>query len=340
MSPDAAAALARKTGYDYAALTKFEKTYARRGIMFYSYMRKNMDLFWDTVLINPERILGQIRMLNGIQTAFLEDDPQIVLQDYQQGRLPLFFKNTAINTHKYSQTMFITPPLPMMDALNFYIDMFDIAKYGDDDAIRGMATRTAPWVQGPFVMATGKDIFWDKELNEYNKVPAWLVELDRALTGGSLVHGLFDIQYRPHRDPSKADISGESEQGWFHARNGRAWWVWRNLFQFPMAGRSMDTITYLDRSNLGAVEAAVRASRAYRRLGVELGVLEEVPEMRTGDTFGPRTGISSIQEFLGFLGFKPVMVPTLREQVARDLKQKQGEYKQAISREKLSTREY
>tara|TARA_R100000081_G_C4719977_1_gene117491 strand:- start:227 stop:535 length:309 start_codon:yes stop_codon:yes gene_type:complete len=102
----------------------------------------------------------------------------------------------------------------------------------------------------------------------------------------------------------------------------------------------MDTITYLDRSNLGAVEAAVRASRAYRRLGVELGVLEEVPEMRTGDTFGPRTGISSIQEFLGFLGFKPVMVPTLREQVARDLKQKQGEYKQAISREKLSTREY
>ena len=340
MSPDAAAALARKTGYDYAALTKFEKTYARRGIMFYSYMRKNMDLFWDTVLINPERILGQIRMLNGIQTAFLEDDPQIVLQDYQQGRLPLFFKNTAINTHKYSQTMFITPPLPMMDALNFYIDMFDIAKYGDDDAIRGMATRTAPWVQGPFVMATGKDIFWDKELNEYNKVPSWLVELDRALTGGSLVHGVFDIQYRPHRDPSKADISGESEQGWFHARNGRAWWVWRNLFQFPMAGRSMDTITYLDRANLGAVEAAVRASRAYRRLGVELGVLEEVPEMRTGDTFGPRTGISSIQEFLGFLGFKPVMVPTLREQVARDLKQKQGEYKQAISREKLSTREY
>ena len=340
MSPEAAAALARRTGYDYAALTKFEKTYARRTIMFYSYMRKNMDLFWDTMLTNPERITGQIRMLNGIQTAFLEDDPQVVLQDYQQSRMPVFFKNTVVNTHKYSQTMFITPPLPMMDALNFYIDMFDIAKYGDDDAVRAMATRTAPWIQAPFVMASGKDLFWDKELNEYNKVPAWLVEIDLALTGGSLVHGLFDVQYRPHRDPSKADISGESEQGWFHARNGRAWWVWRNLFQFPMAGRSMDTISYLDRANLGVVEGAVRSARAMRRLGVELGILEVVPEMRTGDTMGPRTGISRMQEALGFIGVKPVQVPTLREQVSRDLKQKQGEYKQAISRENLSTREY
>tara|TARA_R110002012_G_scaffold277647_1_gene465156 strand:- start:601 stop:837 length:237 start_codon:yes stop_codon:yes gene_type:complete len=77
-----------------------------------------------------------------------------------------------------------------------------------------------------------------------------------------------------------------------------------------------------------------------RRLGVELGILEVVPEMRTGDTMGPRTGISRMQEALGFIGVKPVQVPTLREQVSRDLKQKQGEYKQAISRENLSTREY
>ena len=340
LSPDAAAAMARKTGYDYAALTKFEKAYARRTVMFYSYMRKNMDLFWDTLLTNPERILGQMRMLRGIQTAFLEDDAQIVLKDYQQGRLPVFFKNTVINTHKYSQVMFITPPLPMMDALNFYIDMYDIAKFTDEGAIRGMANRIAPWYQSLFVMATGTDIFWDKELNEYNKVPEWLVELDLALTGGSLVHGLFDIQYRPHRDPSKSAISGESENGWWHARNGKAWWIWRSLLQFPGAGRSMDTITYMDRANMGVVEGAVRGARAFRAFGNELGVLEEVPEMGTGDTMGPRTGLTEAQEFVGWLGFKPTLIPTLAEQTSRDTKMRLGELKQALSRENLSTREY
>ena len=340
MSPDAAASLARKTGYDYAALTKFEKKYARNTIMFYSYMRKNMDLFWDTLLTNPERILGQMRMLRGIQTAFLEDEPQIVLRDYQQTRLPLYFKNTVMNTHKNSQVMFITPPLPMMDALNFYIEMFDIAKYRDQEAISGMAGRAAPWVQAPFVMATGKDIFWDKELNEYNKVPPWLVELDLALTGGALVHGVLDISQRPHRDPSKAALSGESEEGWFHARNGKAWWIWRNLMQFPGAGRSMDTITYMDRANLGFVESAVRGSRGFRNFGNKLGLLEEVPEMGTGDTMGPRVGLSEAQEFAGYFGFKPVIIPKASEVTARDSKRRRGELKQALSREKLTTREY
>ena len=340
MSPDAAAALARKTGYDYASLTKWEKNYARNTIIFYSYMRKNMDLFWDTLLTNPERILGQLRLLNGIQTAFLKDDAQLVLRDYQQTRLPVFFKNTVINTHKNSQVAFITPPLPLMDALNFYIEIFDIAKYRDEEAIRGMASRVAPWVQGPFVMATGKDIFWNKELNEYNKVPSWLVELDLALTGGALVHGVLDIAMRPHRDPSKSALAGEAEEGWFHARNGKAWWVWRNLMQIPGGGRSMDTITYLDRANTGLIEGGVRGARGFRNFGNKLGLLEEVPEMGTGDTMGPRSGLSEWEELLGSLGMKPVIVPTLQEVTARSSKKRLGELKQAISREKLTTREY
>ena len=189
-------------------------------------------------------------------------------------------------------------------------------------------------------MATGKDIFWNKELNEYNKVPSWLVELDLALTGGALVHGVLDIAMRPHRDPSKSALAGEAEEGWFHARNGKAWWVWRNLMQIPGGGRSMDTITYLDRANTGLIEGGVRGARGFRNFGNKLGLLEEVPEMGTGDTMGPRSGLSEWEELLGSLGMKPVIVPTLQEVTARSSKKRLGELKQAISREKLTTREY
>jgi hypothetical protein len=68
--------------------------------------------------------------------------------------------------------------------------------------------------------------------------------------------------------------------------------------------------------------------------------LEEVPEMGTGDTMGPRTGLTEAQEFVGWLGFKPTLIPTLAEQTSRDTKMRLGELKQALSRENLSTREY
>ena len=110
--------------------------------------------------------------------------------------------------------------------------------------------------------------------------------------------------------------------------------------QFPGAGRSMDTITYMDRANLGFVESAVRGSRGFRNFGNKLGLLEEVPEMGTGDTMGPRVGLSEAQEFAGYFGFKPVIIPKASEVTARDSKRRRGELKQALSREKLTTREY
>ncbi len=335
-SPAAAAEKARLVGYDYAALTKWEKKFARNTIMFYSYMRKNMDLFWDTLLTNPERLIGQMRLLRGIHTVWLDDDPQIVLKDYLHGRLPTYFKETTINTHKYSQWMFISPPLPMMDALNIYIDIYDLIAFRDEEAMRGLATRSAPWVQAPFVMATGKDIFWDKELNEYNKIPSWLMEMDLALTGGGLMYGVFGAQRRPHSDLSRADISGESERGWYHARNGRAWWIWRNLLQFPGAGRSMDTISYMDRANLGAVEASVRTARWARRTGAESGWWSGVPEMGEGDTMGPRTGLAWKDELAGLFGFKPIHVPQRSHQTAVDSIRMHKRKKQVLARERLS----
>ena len=265
-TPAKAAERARKFLYDYADLSEAEKKVGRNLIMFYSYMRKNLDHFWETLLTNPERLIGQLRLVRGVQQVYMSEDAELVLRDYQLGRLPLFIRDTQVNTARAAQVSFITPPLPMMDVLNLYVDLADsistlMGTQNNQQALRGITSRLMPHYQAPFVFTTNQDLFYDRSLDDYNKVPPWLVELDRAITGGLLVDSLFDVQLRSHLDQTRADVVGLPEEGWFHARNGRAWWVWRNLIQVPISGRGMDTMNWLDRSNIGAVEMLVRTVR-------------------------------------------------------------------------------
>ena len=52
-----------------AFTTDFEKKHIRNTVMFYSYMRRNQDLFWRTLLENPSRILGQLRTKRSLGTT-------------------------------------------------------------------------------------------------------------------------------------------------------------------------------------------------------------------------------------------------------------------------------
>jgi len=237
-----------------------------------------------------------------------------VVKDYARGRAAVMFRDAAVNTHINSQYMYITPPIPVMDAANFPVELVKTL-LGDPDSVRFLAGRSTPWVQAPFVAASERDLFWGKDINLYNRVPPWLVELDRAWTGGAFVDGVLRVQKRPHRDPSKRDVLGHEFDGWYHARNGKAWWAWRNLFQMPMAGRSMDTISSIDRANLGPVEWAVELSRAIRVAGAEAGIIEEVPLLKEkiwkrgeGDTLGPRPDMEWTDEVLTLAGMRPVAV--------------------------------
>ena len=304
-TPHAAAELARKTGLDYAALTEFEKTYMRSTILFYSYFRKNMDLFWDTLLTNPERIIGQMRLVRGIQQIALEEDPEVVLKQYAQTRLPVGFKDAAANQHVLNQWMYIVPPLPYQDAILWPLNFIDSLK-GDNEAIRGLVGHVAPWWQAPFVFAQEKDIFWGKELELYNRVPTWLVEWDLNMTGGMLVKDVFDVQLRAHADQSKRDTKGMER--WYHARNGKMWWIWRNLMQIPTAGRSMDTISAIDRANLGPVEWMNAKTKELGRGWDPASDRRMRPSDFSEDTMSPRRGLEWYDEFLGLMGIRPMPI--------------------------------
>jgi hypothetical protein len=85
------------------------------------------------------------------------------------------------------------------------------------------------------------------------------------LSGGTLVRGVFGAEWQTNKDPSSND--SDETSGYFQARNAKAYWIWRNLLEFPTAGRSITTLEAMDRADLGIVEAGVDAARSYRVAG-------------------------------------------------------------------------
>ena len=311
-SAASAARLARKVAFDYSDLTDIEKSWFRNIFMFYSYMRKNMDLFWDTILTNPERVTGQLRVMKGIQNAYIEEDTEVRLfeRDYAKTRMIVAFKNAAANQHAVDKWMYITPPIPAYDALGLISELF-MALGGDPDAQRYMATQVNPWIQLLPVMAAQKDFFYNKDINRYNQVPPILMHLDQTILGG-VVKDIFDIVPNQNLDLSRRYVEGEEYRGYWQANNGKLWWIWRNMIQVPMAGRSMDTFSYLDRANLGPIELMADVSRSIHEYGVTVGAWERNKDLSPtyNEQMGPRTGLTWTDELLGLLGIKPFPIPT------------------------------
>jgi len=310
-SAASAAKLARKVAFDYADLTEIEKKWFRNIFMFYSYMRKNMDLFWDTILTNPGRILGQLRVMKGVQNAYIEEDTEIRLfeRDYAKARLAIAFRKATVDTHMVDKWMYITPPVPAYDAWGL-ISELTMALAGDPGAQRYMATQINPWAQAPFVLAGQKEFFYDKDINRYNPVPPFIMHLDDTILGGTF-REIFGIVPRPHLDPSRRYVEGQEYGGYWHAQNGRLWWLWKNTLQFPGAGRSMDTMSYLDRANLGPMELLANITRSMHEHGVDVGAWEKSKHLtEINKQMGPRTGLTETDELLGLLGIKPFPIPT------------------------------
>jgi len=310
-SAASAAKLARKVAFDYADLTDIEKSWFRNIFMFYSYMRKNMDLFWDTILTNPHRILGQLRVMKGVQNAYIEEDTEIRLfeRDYAKARLAIAFRKATVDTHMVDKWMYITPPVPAYDAWGLISELI-MALGGDAGAQRYMATQINPWIQAPWVLAGQKEFFYDKDINRYNPVPPFIMHLDDTILVGTF-REIFGIVPRPHLDPSRRYVEGEEYGGYWHAENGRLWWLWKNTLQFPFAGRSMDTMAYLDRANLGPMELLANITRSMHEYGVDVGVWEKSKHLtEINKQMGPRTGLTEGDELLGLLGIKPFPIPT------------------------------
>ena len=331
ISPGQAAGLARRAAFDYSALTEWEQKTARNVIMFYSYMRKNMDLFFDTLLTNPSRVTNQLRLTNGLHQANLSSDPQAVLPEFIQSRIGVATLPPVMNKHVNDARMYVLPPTPIMDSMNLLIDTYDSLR-GDKDAMRMLFTKVTPWYQAAAVLPLGVDPFYGGELNRYNNVPAWLMEWDLAVTGGQLRLAL-DVQNESADNTRLRTVDGDEGRQFYNAKNGQLWWIYRNLLQIPGTGRSMSIITQVDQSNIGIVETITEMLRAARIEAERLGLADEQDrefEFVDGDTMSPKVGLTPIDHLLGVGGVRTTLVPNIEFARQRALKDLNREYRKKI----------
>ena len=172
-----AASISRRAIFDYSDLTEFEKTTCRTLFLFYSFLRKNTDLFWDTLLTNPSRIMGPMRLMRGLQNTYLEDEgANIALQDYLQDRLMMYAKDSIYNTTKYGKVGWFAPPVPIVDALNLPLNLYDAYAFAGtergQEALGESLTTFAPWIYLPATLAAERDFFFNRGLDDMNEVPA------------------------------------------------------------------------------------------------------------------------------------------------------------------------
>jgi hypothetical protein len=330
-----AAEAARRVAFDYNAVTDFEREVMRPAIMFYTYTRRNLDLQWWTMLNHPSRFLGSLRGIRDAQEIVLGDESEVLWPEYLDGRLVVGMRRDARegNAAAYDGLGKIAPPIPPSDAVVLMARVMG-ATTGDEEAKRETVSMLSPWFQAPVVLGIEYDIFAGRELDAFNTVPAWLVEIDRQALGGLLTDDIFAVDYIQQRDPLQE--SAPSAPRW-QARNAGYWWAFRNLM--PIAGgRTVDTITAMARADWlaglfdqGVVQAVVNVTREARQSGllspvdplvdaaratadylpgIDPGARVDWPPSPREDTDESRVLMSRDDELWGLFGFKPVLFPS------------------------------
>ena len=338
--PSHAAERARLAAYDYGRLTDFEKKVGRRISLFYAFERANQTLFWWTVLNHPSRVLGQLRLIRDLQRDWLEEEPNLVIPDWDRELFMVWYRNLLSVADAKAQGVkigsnpasvegyaWVSKPLPVVDGMMLWADILRIlAGRGGPTTKAGAAAiagRVPPWFQAPFVYATESDIFYGRDLRSvkrYNQIPAWFAAEDIALTGGTV---LALVDARPVRQADPADWESPDDAYVWEVgpseNNRMAWWMFRNLGSgVPGMGRSIDTLATLDRSwynSRGPVELLVGATQETRLAVADRTGLVDMPidhpHVDEDRLAGPRPGLTEAEEFRAFWGLRPTTIYTL-----------------------------
>jgi len=302
--------ISKRAEFDYSALSEFERTVLRFCVMFYSYIRNAANLFWHTLLTNPSRVMGQIRLMRGLQEENLEEDPQIVLPDYVRNRLMIDLGRELLKSNvggDKAQKLFLPPPLSVADSYGVYAEMAD-AIGGDAESQRQLVGRATPWVQWGAIWAMDKDFFFGRDLSDDNTIPMWFIELDLVMTGGLLVLGQLDME--PQRVQGMQGRLSPNEAFRYVPGNSEAAFAWHNIRNMgsmvPGLGRNLQTLTGLSHAMPGLTERVMDAAWATHPYLVHTPV--ERPE-QFGD-YGSRPGMDPVDEAIGVTLAKPYLVPT------------------------------
>ena len=336
LSPAAAAQAARAALFDYADLTPFEKSVMRRTVIFYSYMRKNLDLFYDTMLTNPQRVLGMARLMKGINEYYLEDS-ELVIPEYDIGRFPLLFRDAVVNDRTTQKEVIWLPLLPITDAVHLHADVIELLQWAlspmseglynlsdgkvgasnryERDDVFGALSRLSPLISGWLATGAETDLLRGRPLR-VEVIPSWYIELDEYTTGGMMAKFL-GARRANKEDIDRLKLDYIDQTDVWVAGNKKAYWMWRNIFHVgPIGGRGASVMESFDRGETDAVTAQVALAKKYHDWMEKQGLKEaaDFPAWHVEYKGGaPRPGYSAFGELMSALGFRARAVPTTEE---------------------------
>ena len=210
-----AAAVARRALFDYTDLTEFERKTMRTVFIFYSFQRKNMDLFFDTLLTNPNRVFAQFRLARGLNQHFLDGDEILIESEFSIGRLGLAFLNNGMD-ELVQKNRVNAPQLPAAESFKVLQDLMAVVGaftpgLGETEEVGNRAIKTAarlnPWIQSFLGAIFEKDFFRGRDLGP-TRIPTSFVQYDLLTTGGMFME-MVGANVRALRDYESQEYPGQ-----------------------------------------------------------------------------------------------------------------------------------
>jgi hypothetical protein len=333
-----AAEVARRVAFDYGEATEFEREIMRPTVMFYMYQRRNVDLFWWTLLNRPSRVFGTLRGIRDLQKYILGDDSDLTWPDMLDGRMVVALNETDRTSPLYQSRKgmaYVLPPVPASDAVALQIRLLD-ALQAEPEAVRGMVSMLSPYMQAPVVLGLGIEPFSGRDVERAGVIPQWFMDMDEGLTGGRIA-ALTGAKWEASSDPATGEVGRWVPSS---AEGSRWWWTFHTLLQLPPFGRSTDTITKMAKADELAwrfPDGIVTASKAVGgALGVEpnAAIQQQIDANNIPSAGRRRPGVTSAEELADYLGVKTVPIDTLEMAKGRLLHERQMKIDEATKAEK------
>lgn len=176
VDPAEAAARVKRALVDYQSLTLTERKWLRSVFPWWAYTSRIGKYAADSLMTRPGGLYGQmIRASNTLQKTGEEDAyiPENLRQRFAV-RMPDEWTQALGIYQPDNQTYITDIDLPGIDVLNL------IDPYGVQGTVNNLATQSSPPIQAGMSLATGRDLFFDRPLDE-TTTPADRVY--KALTG-------------------------------------------------------------------------------------------------------------------------------------------------------------
>ena len=152
-----AQASAKKYLFDYTELTPFERKVGQRGVLFYTFMRKNLEFSLREVFIN--------RSVRAVAQASRDS---LALQGGERG-VPEFIRE--VGSLGLEPGTFIDTKNPIFEANKFSPQGGGLTRVADR-----FATILTPTIKVPLELATGREFFRGRPLSEVNRTRSEIAE--------------------------------------------------------------------------------------------------------------------------------------------------------------------